>query len=106
MKTFKIKDMTRGWFVGQFSPTAHNAPFEVGYLKHHKGQFWSPHYHKESTEINLLVKGKMKVNGQEINEGDIFVIDPFEIAEPEFLEDCELVVVKTSSNPEDKYYDF
>ena len=35
--------------------------------------------------------------------GDVFVIEPGEVAEPEFLEDCQLVCVKTPSLPGDKY---
>ena len=35
--------------------------------------------------------------------GDIFILEPFEIADPEFLEDCDLVIIKTPSLPGDKY---
>jgi hypothetical protein len=45
----------------------------------------------------------MKINGVEMTAGDVFVIEPGEIAEPEFLEDCQLVCVKTPSLPGDKY---
>jgi len=32
-----------------------------------------------------------------LEAGDIFIIEPYEISDPEFLEDCEVVVVKTPS---------
>ena len=52
------------------------------------------HYHEFLTEINLLVRGKMIIQDKEINEGDIFILEPKEIADPIFLEDCEIVCVK------------
>lgn len=104
MKLFRIEDMIGGWFAGNFEPTAFNTDdFEVCYKKHSKGEVWDIHYHKEATEINYLVKGKMKIQNIELNSGDIFIIYPYEVANPEFLEDCELVIVKTPSIKNDKY---
>ena len=54
-------------------------------------------------EVNLLIKGKMKIQDQVVESGDIFVIPPYEIADPEFIEDCEIVILKTPSNTKDKY---
>lgn len=104
MDVFHIKDMKRGWFVGDFAPAAlRSKDFEVGYLRHKKGEKWPAHYHKVATEINFLVKGKMMIQRKKLNAGDIFVIYPGEIADPVFLEDCEVVVIKTPSVPGDKY---
>ena len=44
----------------------------------------------------------MLINDIEINEGDIFTIPPFYVSKPTFLEDCELVIVKTPSITDDK----
>ena len=33
----------------------------------------------------------------ELKTGDIFTLNPFEIADPEFLEDTEIICVKTPS---------
>ena len=49
------------------------------------------------------MKGKVKINDQIYSPGDIFVIYPKEVADPTFLEDSEVVVVKTSSDVNDKY---
>lgn len=104
MKIFKLEDMFRGWFVGNFSPSSYTTDqFEVGVLIHKKGEYWRKHYHKLATEINCLIEGKMLLNNVEINKGDIFVIQPNEVAEPIFLEDCKLVVIKTPSVIGDKY---
>ena len=104
MKVSKLKNMKDGWFVGNFEPSAYKTSnFEACYKVHPKGDVWDYHYHKESTEINLLIKGKMKIQDQILESGDIFVIPPYEIADPEFIEDCELVILKTPSNTKDKY---
>lgn len=61
------------------------------------------HYHKKSTEINILIRGKMQIQDQILIEGDVFIFQPYEIADPVFLEDCEVLIVKTPSIPGDKY---
>lgn len=70
---------------------------------HLKGDVWPAHYHAEATEINLLIRGRMRLRGVTIEEGTVFIIDPGEVADPVFLRDCELVVIKTPSLPGDKY---
>lgn len=103
MEIFDFNIMKGGWFVGNFAPTAHAASFEVCYKQHKKGEKWDTHYHKEATEINLLISGKMTINGLIIEPGQIFVIKPYYVSSPIFLEDCTLVIVKTVSNINDKY---
>jgi len=98
MKIDKIDNMKGGWFVGNFEPTAYKTTeFEVSYKVHTKGERWGYHYHTEVTEINYLVKGTMILQDQVLTSGDIFTLEPYEIADPEFITDCELVVVKTPS---------
>jgi len=104
MKKHNLSDFWRGWFIGDFEPSLlKTEQFEVGYLFHPKGEQWPDHYHKLGTEYNLLVKGKMKMCGEIINEGELFVVDPYEVADPEFLEDCYIVCVKAPGNKGDKY---
>jgi quercetin dioxygenase-like cupin family protein len=104
MEIKRIEDMTRGWFIGNFTPSVlMTSDFEVGYLCHKKGETWGTHYHKRAVEINYLIRGKMRIQGQLLTRGDIFTIFPYEIADPEFLEDCELIVVKLPSVIGDKY---
>ena len=45
----------------------------------------------------------MKLQDKILKAGDIFIMPPYEIADPEFLQDCELVVVKTPSIKNDKF---
>ena len=105
MRIFKLNDMWRGWFIGNFSPAVlKTESFEIGLLKHPKGEIWPDHYHAIATEYNLLVSGHMKIGGREIHPNDIFILEPHEVASPEFLEDCVLVCIKTPSIIGDKYY--
>jgi hypothetical protein len=45
---------------------------------------------------------KMIMQGQKIVSGDIFIVYPFEIADPEFLTDCEVICVKVPGIQNDK----
>jgi len=104
MKVLKMNTMVGGWFVGNFEPTAFKtSDVEVCYKVHPKGEQWPTHYHKIATEINYIIRGSMSLNGTLLTQGDIFVLEPYEVATPEFLEDCELIVVKTPSLTDDKY---
>lgn len=99
----KMDDMIGGWFIGDFEPSVFKTKdFEVCYKTHEKGEAWPKHYHK-GIEINYLIRGKMIIKGQTLERGDIFVLESMEIADPEFLEDCELIVVKTPSDVNDKF---
>lgn len=104
MKKAKIKDMHRGWFIGHFEPSVLKTnDFEVGLLTHKKDEVWPKHYHAISTEYNLLVSGKMICNGESIETGDIFILEPKEVVDPKFLEDCIILCVKVPSVKGDKY---
>lgn len=96
--------MKAGWFIGDFEPSVlRTREFEVGVKSHPKQSKWDVHYHKQATEITLLVSGKMKIADQVIESGQVFVLEPYEVADPVFLEDCLVVVVKTPSVVQDKY---
>lgn len=104
MEIRRIEDFTRGWIIGNFDPSLLKTDkFEVGLLQHKAGEVWPKHYHKIGTEYNVLVSGKMIIQDKELNSGDVFVFTPGEIADPIFLEDCTVLVVKIPSIPGDKY---
>ena len=103
MKLGRIENMVGGWFIGNFEPTAFKTTdYEVSYKVHKKGEIWDIHYHKKAKEINLLIHGRMIIQGKELISGDIFTFDTYEIADPEFLEECEIICVKTTSDTNDK----
>jgi len=104
MKIYNLKDYTKGWFIGDFEPSVLKTKnFEVGFLSHHKGEKWPVHYHKLATEINYLISGRMVIQGKELIAGTVFMIEPNEIADPQFLEDCKVICIKIPSIPGDKY---
>lgn len=100
----KFDDYKGGWYIGNFEPTAFKTDqFEVCYKTHFAGEKWDTHYHKIGTEINFLIEGNMIIQDKELKSGDVFIIYPYEIADPVFLTDCKLIIVKTPSNKNDKY---
>ena len=100
----RIEEFHRGWFIGNFEPSVLKTDqFEVALITHIKGEQWPKHYHAVATEYNLLVSGSMRICGQQIQPGDVFVLEPNEVADPEFLEDCKVVCVKVPSIKGDKY---
>lgn len=95
MKIDKFGDMISGCFIGDFFPSAYKtSDFEISYKYHKKGEFWDTHYHTRVTEINLLIRGHMIIQNVELSDGDIFTLYPYEIANPIFLQDTEIVCVK------------
>lgn len=103
MEIFKLEQMKGGWFVGNFYPTVFKtSDFEVAYKFHSAGEKWETHYHERITEINYMIRGKMTLQNTEINSGDVFILKPFEVADPIFIEDCEMIVIKTPSVIGDK----
>jgi hypothetical protein len=103
MKRAHIQDFVKGWIVGNFEPSLLKADFEVGVATHTAGEFHQDHFHKRATEINLVLSGSVKINGEVFNEGDIFVLYPYEVSQAEFLTDVKILVVRDRSDPEDKY---
>lgn len=104
MEIHKISDFIGGWYVGDFNPSCFvTKDFEICYKKHLAGEEWPIHYHKEADEINFLRSGKMIIQGKELVGGDIFILRKNEIADPIFLENCEVFIVKTPSVKDDKF---
>jgi quercetin dioxygenase-like cupin family protein len=99
----RLEDFKGGWFLGNFEPTLlKTEQFEVAVHRYKKGQQWPKHYHEFTTEYNCVISGRMRIQDTIFADGDLFVIHPMEVADPEFLEDCVLVIVKTPSIPGDK----
>ena len=104
MQKFNMNDMHRGWFIGNFLPSVLKTDlFEVGIIKHEKGEDWPEHFHVVSTEYNVLLEGSMSVNGTLIEVGEIFILDKNEPCKPIFNENCTIICVKVPSIPGDKY---
>lgn len=96
--------MHRGWLIGDFEPAVlKTKQFEVGILTHSKDEKWPKHYHDIATEYNVLLSGSMTICGEKIVPGTIFTLEPGEIADPVFHEDCQVLCVKVPSVIGDKH---
>ena len=90
--------------MGHFSPSIlDTTDFEIGLLSHKKGEVWPFHYHAEADEYNVLLKGKMLLNNHVLEPNTQFVLYKNEIACPFFLEDCQVLCIKSPSCPKDKH---
>ena len=104
MKTARIEDFVRGWFVGNFEPTLiQTNDVEVAYKTYKAGDREDKHYHKIATEISIVTKGVVMMNGKEYRKGDIIVMEPNDVADFSVIEDAENIVVKIPSVNNDKY---
>lgn len=104
MKTFNLKDMIGGWFIGNFSPTLLKTnEVEVAVKKYKTGDFDLEHYHKIGTEYTVILKGKVKMLDKIYNEDEIIVIFPMEKTDFRALEDTITLVVKIPGANNDKY---
>jgi len=104
MDVANIKQFTNGWFIGAFDPAMLKTnQFEIAHHFYPKGFRGTPHTHKIATEYNYIVTGKLVANGKDLMAGEFFIFNPYEVANVEFLEDTNLIIVKTPSVPGDKY---
>lgn len=104
MKTYRLEDMTGGWFVGQFSPTAlHTDGAEVAVKSYPAGAYEEKHLHKVATEVTLVLSGRVRMAGKEWVAGDIIVLSPGEATDFEAITDAVNVVVKSPGVLNDKY---
>ena len=104
MKLDRIENFKRGWFIGNFEPSLLKTNFEVGLQQSKKGQTHDNHFHKLSTEYNLVISGEIKLNDKILKKGDIFIIEPYEVShDVEYLTDTEILVIRDMSDPKDKY---
>jgi hypothetical protein len=99
-----IKNMSNGWFIGDFQPSIVKTNlFEIGHHHYKKGFVGQKHIHKIATEINYIIKGKLIASGKELTSGDIWIYEPEEISDVTFLEDTDLIIIKHPSITDDKY---
>ena len=106
MKRHRLSDSgARGWFVGDFPEAiVRTKDYEVCFQTNVEGTVYPRHYHKEVTELQLITRGCMVLNGEEYRTGDICIVEPGDWAEGYYTEDTDTVAVKWPSLPQDKYY--
>ncbi len=104
MKTARLDEMFKGWFVGNFEPTlCRTNDVEVAVKKYKAGDSEGKHYHKLATEITVVTSGKVIMNGVTYTEGDIIVLHPRDISDFSAVTDAVTTVVKIPGANNDKY---
>ena len=100
----KLDHMTKGWFIGNFTPTLlHTETVEVAVKEYpaHFREDW--HYHKIATEFTVIVSGEVEINGRRYGKGDIIITPPGEGTDFLTLTPVVTTVVKLPGATNDKY---
>lgn len=104
MRVFRLEDMTKGWFVGDFDPVALRCgEAEVAAKSYTAGALEARHLHKVAVEVTLILSGRARMNDTVHEAGAIVVIEPGEATDFEALTDVVTVVFKSPSLAGDKY---
>jgi hypothetical protein len=104
MKIHYLKDMVKGWFVGQFTPTLiSTTAVEVAVKNYNAGEYEPLHHHKIATEITVITSGSVRMNGVEYSAGTIVVLEPNDASDFLAISDVTTTVVKIPGAPNDKY---
>lgn len=103
MKTAKLEDTYRGWFIGDFASALFRTEAAEVAVKHEKpGEIIPAHVHRVVTEITAVVSGTIRINDRIFGPGDLIVVEPGETARYECIEQAVTVVVKLPGLPDDK----
>jgi len=79
MRVDRLEAMVKGWFVGDFQPTAYaTQQCEVAVKTYRAGDHEDWHYHKVATEITLVVSGTVQMGGARHGPGTILRLEPGE----------------------------
>lgn len=109
MQSYKLEDFNRGWIIGNFDPSIFKTNYEIAIRYHKLNDSEVAHFHKRTFEVNIIASGKVSFTDEAgfsyvFSRGDICVIEPFEkFSFTSLADDTIVVVVKTASNPGDKY---
>ena len=105
MHKVRLESMTKGWFIGNFTPTLFaTEAVEVAIKEYPAGSSEKWHYHKIATEFTAIVIGKVEMNGVTYGKGDIIVIPPGEGSNFVAVTDTVTAVVKIPGATNDKYF--
>jgi quercetin dioxygenase-like cupin family protein len=104
MKVDKLNDFFKGWVVGNFEPSLFKTnDFEVAVKEYKTGDYEVSHYHKVATEITIITKGLVRMNGTVYTQGDVITIEPGESTDFKVLDNTTTTVIKFPCVEGDKY---
>lgn len=105
LEKYKLEDMIRGWFIGNFNPSLFKTnEVEVAIQQYKAGDVEEIHYHKIATEFTVIVNGCVEMSGNEYTNGDIVKIKPGVATNFTAITDVTTVVVKIPGASNDKYF--
>lgn len=105
-EVFILDDMVKGWFIGNFQPTVYKTgDVEVGVKHYRAGDYERSHHHRIATEITVIQKGTVEMNGIQYSDGSIIKLAPFVSTDFKAITDVITVVVKIPGANDDKYFD-
>jgi len=106
MEVYQLKDMIKGWFIGNFSPSLFQTnDVEVGVKRYKAGDSEGLHHHKIATEYTVILNGEVEMSGKRYGDGAIIVIKPGVSTDFKAITDVTTVVVKLPGAGSDKYID-
>ena len=104
MRSDKLENMFKGWFVGNFTPTLYQTnDVEVAVKNYPAGAKEECHYHKIATELTVIISGEVEMCNRRFGAGDIIVMEPGEGTNFAAITDVATVVVKVPGANNDKY---
>lgn len=107
MYSKKLSEMTRGWFVGDFEPSAYRTnDAEAGIRVLEKGYCEQAHYHRSAVKVIAILNGRIRMFNREWTEDDVVVFEPGggDITSIEALQDSQIVVLMLPGIKNDKVY--
>ena len=105
-EVYSLQDMIKGWFVGNFEPSVFRTnDVEVGIKYYQSGDYEKSHHHKIATEITVIQKGVVEMNGVQYADGSIIKLEPFVSTDFRAITDVTTIVVKIPGANDDKYFD-
>ena len=104
MDLHKIKDFTKVWIIGNFSPTLLNTDdMEIAVKYYKAGDHDCSHTHRIATEYTIIVDGEVSMNNIKYNKGDIITIHPKEYTDFFATTDAITTVIKIPGAQNDKF---
>ena len=99
-----LSNYTRGWLVGNFDPAIFKRDnVEVALKTYTAGETEKAHYHKLFDEFTVILNGRVSINNIIYEKESIVCIPAKGVSSFKAIEDTKTLVIRTGSNPNDKY---
>ena len=104
MKLYNLLNFTKGWFVGNFTPTIISSDeVEIAIKRYKANDHDNAHHHLIADEITVVVDGVVKMNNIIYNKDDVILIEKGDVTDFTALTNAITCVVKIPCIKGDKY---